>query len=775
VLVADLADAASRDFLAGLALAGGKAYLPLISAPGSASTHLLEVYTPDSAEPLVLFADPLGPPSAVGFPLQLRMYDPSESPRASEKRISVKDQPPPSRPDAARELRARVPTSITLTERHTRDLSGELVEVEPEALVGRSIAGGKLLIESLIGAGGVGSVYRASHRDLQIPVAVKLLHHHFQQDLEFCRRFHSEALAASRLDHPNLMRVLDFGQEPDGLLYLAMEHLDGQALADILSVGVPLPMLRIVDIMMQVCAGLAHAHARGIVHRDVKPANVVLVANNDDDERPDELVKVCDFGIALAQADAAHSTAVVGTPDYMSPEQCRGEVLDGRSDVYSCGVMLYELATGLMPFDAPTPVGLLNRHMHVEAPRPRLVAPEIDPGLEAVIMKALAKEPDDRQQSMRDLRRELRALLEAEASAPSSSEPFTPPPPPLSEQRPSSRAFGAEPDTGPEWLERGGSYRHDSIGEVTVVNVNGRLLAGELATRPAPWLAAFAETARPEQFDALAVRLEAAMPVLVAERNLKTLFAVRSTIDELAVDDGSQPGWRIARARSLQQAFAEPLLLAMLAEAALTSDRPSREVTELLLRAGTPATYAIYSARLKLKDVEGVRRRFVLIVRELGAEALPMIRAGLARLESRREIAVAAALASDLFQASPHVRDEEAGEVTARYLQGSPLGLTCVAAEALVSFWGMRATPLLLGLLACDDDAVRVASINGLRDLRAVDEYAAQRISDAARATSSAEVRSAARSALLQTVGNARVVAQHALGELANDVEVGAG
>jgi serine/threonine protein kinase len=780
VLVADLADGEARDFLLGLALAGGKAYLPLMTAPATASTHVLEVYTPGGAEPLVLFAEPLGAPTRVGFPLQLRIYDPTEAvpvPRAVSKRISSRREQPET-PHPSSELRARVPTSVTLTERHTRDLSGELLEVEPEQLVGRAIAGGKLRIESLIGAGGVGSVYRASHRDLRIPIAVKVLHAHFQQDLEFCRRFHAEALAASRLDHPNLMRVLDFGQESDGLLYLAMEHLDGKCFADILLDGVALPLPRIIDVMMQICAGLAHAHARGIVHRDIKPDNIVLVVNTDDDERPDELVKVCDFGIAVQQTDDLASKAVVGTPAYMSPEQCRGESLDGRSDVYSCGVMLYELATGQMPFTAPTPVALLNRHMNVEPLAPSLIAPAVDPRLEAIILKALAKDPEDRQQSMRDLRRELGALLAQVGSAPvmrvmtppagTSTAPSAPHRDNVSSMPPSHERIRIETarDTGPDWLERGGSYRHDSMGEVAVSNVNGRVLAAELVARPAAWLSAFADTHREDQFESLASRLEAALPVLLAERNAKALFAVRCTLDELAAEDPRQPGWRTARARHLQQMFADPTFLGALAEAVLSADRPPRELMELVLRIGGPVAYALYSARLKMSDQPPVRRRFVLLVRELGPDALPMIRAGLSRLETRREILVAAALAADLLLASPRVRDDEAGEIAARYVQGSAPGLTSVAAEALVGFWGPRATPLLLGLLNSHDDGVSMAAINGLRELRAIDEYAVTKIAFAARSTSSADVVAAARAALSETAGATRVAALRALEQL---------
>ncbi len=249
------------------------------------------------------------------------------------------------------------------------------------------------------------------------------------------------------------------------------------------------------------------------------------------------------------------------------------------------------------------------------------------------------------------------------------------------------------------------------------------------------------------------------MPVLFADHQLRTLFAVHSILDELAMEDARYPGWRAACARRLQHMFAEPTFLATLAETALSEDVPAREVTELVLRVGGPAAYALYSARLKMSEGDGVRRRFVRLVSDLGIGALPMIRAGLARLESKRDVAVAAALAADLLQACPRVLDEEAGDVTVRYIRGSGPGLTRVAADALVGFWGLRSTPWLLGLIGSGDEGVTVAAMNGLRQLNAVDERAVARIADAAQSTRSPDVRRAARAALLETSGPARAVA----------------
>src|SRR5262249_23918537 len=211
-------------------------------------------------------------------------------------------------------------------------------------------------------------VYKARHRELRKEIAVKVLHAFYQRDLDFCARFYGEALAASKLDHPNVLRIVDFGQEPDGMLYIAMEYLEGKNLQQILDAEGPLPVDRLVHLMMQVCAALTAAHEKGIVHRDIKPENIVIVSAVDDDGNPMDLVKVCDFGIAHLQnpdesvLPAAAQRVIAGTPEYMSPEQCRGEDLDERSDIYSCGVTMYEMATRRVPFSGTTPMAVITMH-----------------------------------------------------------------------------------------------------------------------------------------------------------------------------------------------------------------------------------------------------------------------------------------------------------------------------------------------------------------------------------------------------------------------------
>ena len=287
-----------------------------------------------------------------------------------------------------------------------------------DPLLGRKIAEGKYLIESLIGEGAAGAVYKATHRDLRRSVAIKVLHPHYQQDPHFMKSFRGEALAASQLDHPNVMRVLDFGQEPNGLVYIVMEYLSGRTLQSLLDEERRLQMDRAVEIMVQVCAALSVAHDNQIIHRDIKPDNIMLVPSRNDEGGSFELVKVCDFGIAALQNPREDpelgetENIIAGTPEYMSPAQARGAELDARADVYACGICLYELVTGRPPFLGDNAADILIKQLD-EAPRPpsQLVR-GLDSLLEEIILRAIAKDPAKRPQSARELRAELKEIID---------------------------------------------------------------------------------------------------------------------------------------------------------------------------------------------------------------------------------------------------------------------------------------------------------------------------------------------------------------------------
>lgn len=294
--------------------------------------------------------------------------------------------------------------------------SPKAAQVDP--LEGR-IIGAKFEIEKLLGSGAMGSVYRARQIALDRAVAIKVMHRQLEQDAAYAARFDREAKAASRLDHPNLIRVLDFGREPDGLFYIAMEFLDGRDLFTVLAEDWPLSPARIIDILSQTLAGLAAAHDAGVLHRDLKPENIMLLRRKADDGRAVDRVKVCDFGIAkMVNAPRGEKTPqeararnlstagfVVGTPEFMSPEQAHGLDLDGRADVYSVGVILYQLLTGKLPFEAPTPLGVVLKLLHDDAPRPRDVAKiDVNSDLEAICVKAMRKDPAERFANAREMR-----------------------------------------------------------------------------------------------------------------------------------------------------------------------------------------------------------------------------------------------------------------------------------------------------------------------------------------------------------------------------------
>jgi serine/threonine-protein kinase len=294
-----------------------------------------------------------------------------------------------------------------------------------KGILGR-IVGGRFRIDGHLGAGAMGLVYKAKWLALDKDVALKLMHGKDVPDATFVERFHEEARAASKLDHPNSVRVVDFGQEPDGLLYIAMEYLDGRDLQRVLREDWPLPAPRVADIVAQALGALAMAHDLGIVHRDLKPENIMILRGVDDEGRENDLVKVCDFGIAkFTEAEEGRTSGgraerrsttqgiVLGTPEYMSPEQSRGEPLDARSDLYSMGVILYQLLTGRLPFDADTALGVVLKQVTEEPVPPRVVSPECDARLEAICLAAMKKNRHERYATARDMRAELRAFLGA--------------------------------------------------------------------------------------------------------------------------------------------------------------------------------------------------------------------------------------------------------------------------------------------------------------------------------------------------------------------------
>ena len=291
-----------------------------------------------------------------------------------------------------------------------------IAEAPGDPLIGKTLDD-KYRLEARLGVGGMGTVYRARHLLIDRTVAVKVLSQRFVEDDAAQMRFRREAKAAGRLQHPNAVAVTDFGQTSDGYVYIVMELLEGRTLREILAKEAPLDTARSVALMLQAAAAVAAAHEAGIIHRDLKPANIFVVQNA---EVP-AVVKVLDFGIAKLAAETleeedAHTLtqvgAMIGTPRYMSPEQCDGAELTPAADVYSLGVILYEMLTGLVPFSGSTPLAIAMKHTS-ELPRPpREVIPSIPEGLEAIVLHALEKTPADRPADAAEFRRELLAMAE---------------------------------------------------------------------------------------------------------------------------------------------------------------------------------------------------------------------------------------------------------------------------------------------------------------------------------------------------------------------------
>ena len=266
---------------------------------------------------------------------------------------------------------------------------------------------------SQIGKGGMATVYKAYQTSMERDVALKVLPRFHAQDPNFTKRFIQEAHIIAKLEHKNILPVYDFGED-DGVTYMAMRYLNSGTLQDILSLGT-LSFADAIEIMQQICAGLDYAHRNDVVHRDIKPANVMI-----DNEG---VVYLSDFGLAKALESSSELTAtgtVMGTPLYMAPEQSMGNKIDRRSDIYSAGVVLYEMVTGQPPFEAETPMAVVLAHIHNPLPLPQVINPRLPIEIQRVILKAMAKEPDNRFQSAKEMAEaltEIMHLLEIDANA----------------------------------------------------------------------------------------------------------------------------------------------------------------------------------------------------------------------------------------------------------------------------------------------------------------------------------------------------------------------
>jgi serine/threonine-protein kinase len=296
--------------------------------------------------------------------------------------------------------------------------SNQPVEGKVEDLSGKQL--GPYLLVGPLGEGGMAVVYKAYHAIMERYVALKILPRHFAADPDFVRRFKQEARIIAGLEHPNILPVYDYG-ETDGYTYLVMRYVEGATLANWLR-GQPLPLPQVSEVISKVAAALDYAHTRGVVHRDVKPSNVLI------DQQGNPLLS--DFGLAkvfLSSTKLTLSGAFLGTPTYASPEQCLGRRdLDGRSDVYSLGVMLYEMVTGRPPFDAETPMAIVFKHVNDSLPLPRSLNPTLPEAVERVILKALAKEPENRFSTAGQMAEALEAAITAAGKPASIAPPFAP-------------------------------------------------------------------------------------------------------------------------------------------------------------------------------------------------------------------------------------------------------------------------------------------------------------------------------------------------------------
>ena len=267
--------------------------------------------------------------------------------------------------------------------------------------------------EQELGSGAMGTIYEAHAAETGEHVAVKVLHQHLANDEDICSRFDREARAAARLNHPNCVKIESYGLLDDGRRFIAMEFVDGENLEQVLKANGPLAAKEVIRAGIEIAEALHAAHVQDVIHRDLKPANILLERGDLSQMR----LRVCDFGIAkiLNSSTNSYQTMsgmVCGTPDYISPEQARGLPLDGRSDLYSLGILMFELLTGRPPFSGKNALELMNQHIRIEAPSIRKKRPEIPESLDTFILGLLSKKPKDRPTDASEVVETLKSMLD---------------------------------------------------------------------------------------------------------------------------------------------------------------------------------------------------------------------------------------------------------------------------------------------------------------------------------------------------------------------------